>query len=414
MMQRGHTVFHYGHEDSQVECTEHISVTNNAVLEDCYGIYDWKSEAFKHSVDDKAHRHFNQRASEEIAKRKRPLDILLLFWSIGHHQVAQDHKDLIVVEPGIGSYNNVVAPFSIFESYAVMHYIYGKYNIEPRWFDAVIPIAFDPEAFVDASDAGQVRDTKVKRLIESHQYLEQELVDPNALVCADYGPSKLRNSDAIQKILQLPKDEYVVVIGRVIACKGIQIAADACKLVNKVLVIAGQGSLKDILKPSDQRRIINASKHTLIPGPLSNDSIVHIGYIEPFERAVLLANCKCLMMPTHYAEPFGMTHLEAQMSGIPVVTSDWGAFSETVDHGTTGFRCRTMEHFTWALRHVDTLDRKLIRKRAHETYGFSKIGCMLEEYFAMISSAYQGTKMGYYALNDSRTELDWLSKPKAN
>jgi hypothetical protein len=26
MVRRGHTVFHYGHQDSNVECTEHVTV----------------------------------------------------------------------------------------------------------------------------------------------------------------------------------------------------------------------------------------------------------------------------------------------------------------------------------------------------------------------------------------------------
>ncbi len=29
MTKRGHTVYHYGHENSKVNCTEHITVTND-------------------------------------------------------------------------------------------------------------------------------------------------------------------------------------------------------------------------------------------------------------------------------------------------------------------------------------------------------------------------------------------------
>ena len=32
MTKRGHTVYHYGHEDSEVTCTEHITVTNDEIL----------------------------------------------------------------------------------------------------------------------------------------------------------------------------------------------------------------------------------------------------------------------------------------------------------------------------------------------------------------------------------------------
>jgi hypothetical protein len=33
MTARGHTVYHYGHKDSQVECTEHVPVTFNEDME---------------------------------------------------------------------------------------------------------------------------------------------------------------------------------------------------------------------------------------------------------------------------------------------------------------------------------------------------------------------------------------------
>ena len=32
MVERGHTVYHYGHKDSIVNCTEHINVINDNIL----------------------------------------------------------------------------------------------------------------------------------------------------------------------------------------------------------------------------------------------------------------------------------------------------------------------------------------------------------------------------------------------
>jgi hypothetical protein len=76
MMARGHTVLHYGHEKSVVECTEHITVTNDAILQKTYGRYDWKKEQFKSLNGDFASVHFNTSASIQVGLRKKQGDFL--------------------------------------------------------------------------------------------------------------------------------------------------------------------------------------------------------------------------------------------------------------------------------------------------------------------------------------------------
>ena len=39
MVERGHTVYHYGHKDSIVNCTEHINVINDNILINSYEIF---------------------------------------------------------------------------------------------------------------------------------------------------------------------------------------------------------------------------------------------------------------------------------------------------------------------------------------------------------------------------------------
>ena len=42
MKARGHHIIHYGHEDSRLECDEHVTVTTSQDLEIAYGNYDWR------------------------------------------------------------------------------------------------------------------------------------------------------------------------------------------------------------------------------------------------------------------------------------------------------------------------------------------------------------------------------------
>jgi len=197
MTARGHTVYHYGHKDSEVECTEHVPVTFDEDLQKAYGNYDWRKNFFQHNVSDYAHKMFNERGIVEVGKRKQPGDFLLCFWGFGHRPIANAHPDLTPVEPGIGCTNEPFTQHSIFESHAVMNVVYGKYNRSPHWYDAVIPNYFDPIDF-------EFNDT--------------------------------------------PK-EYFLFVGRIIDSKGIGIAIDVTQRIGVKLLVAGQGDLKTIRDP---------------------------------------------------------------------------------------------------------------------------------------------------------------------
>lgn len=41
-------------------------------------------------------------------------------------------------------------------------------------------------------------------------------------------------------------------------------------------------------------------------------------------------------------ETFGLTPIEAMAAGLPSVVSDWNGYKDTIDHGVTGFRARTV------------------------------------------------------------------------
>jgi glycosyltransferase involved in cell wall biosynthesis len=109
-----------------------------------------------------------------------------------------------------------------------------------------------------------------------------------------------------------------------------------------------------------------------------------------------------------YNEPFGYVAIEAMLSGTPVITVDWGAFTETVLHGVTGYRCRTFEQFYWAANNIDLIKNKDCRDWAEKNYNFEKVGKMYTEYFQSLINI--RTKEGWYTENADRKELDWLTK----
>jgi len=164
------------------------------------------------------------------------------------------------------------------------------------------------------------------------------------------------------------KDDYYFFIGRLIDRKGYNIAVEVCKKLGKRLLIAGQGT------PPDYGE--------------------YLGVIGPEERGRVMARAKAVFVPTVYVEPFGNVAVEAQGCGTPVIATDWGAMTETVEQGKTGFRCRTFQQFLDAAEDVSKLDPHYIRQRAIDTYSLGVIGKKYETYFKRLLTLWGD---GWYA-----------------
>lgn len=191
MTERGHTVIHYGHEDSDLICTEHVSVLTNEDFKIAYGDYDWRTNFFTYDMGDHAYQTFFKNAIEEVGKRKQPNDFILPFWGSGTRPVCDAHPDLICVEPGIGYAGGHWARWKIFESYAIYHAYYGLDAVgtcKQDWYDVVIPNYFDPDDF---------------------EFKEK-------------------------------KQDYFLFLGRVYSGKGVDIAVQVTGEVGAKLIIAGQ------------------------------------------------------------------------------------------------------------------------------------------------------------------------------
>jgi glycosyltransferase involved in cell wall biosynthesis len=181
--------------------------------------------------------------------------------------------------------------------------------------------------------------------------------------------------------------EYLIYFGRLNIDKGVGVACDIAKRVGMPIKIVGQGDPLPFLAT----------------GP-------HVEYIPPVGvegRRELMAGAKALLCPTWYIEPFGGVNVEAQLSGTPVIATDFGVFPETVIHGVTGYLGRTMEEFVWAARSVGKLSRKACRDWALANFSLDRVALMYEEYFQRLLNL-KGD--GWYTENPNRTQLDCRRK----
>lgn len=138
--------------------------------------------------------------------------------------------------------------------------------------------------------------------------------------------------------------DYLLYVGRLTERKGLDVVAEVARRVDIPLVVAGGGDLSLIPPGADYR-----------------------GVVGPQERAELMGNARALICPTRYVGPFEGVHVEAQLCGTPVITTDWGVFTETVDlHGLVGWRCRTLAEFCTAVEaaRIPAHHREVIRRMA--------------------------------------------------
>ena len=185
------------------------------------------------------------------------------------------------------------------------------------------------------------------------------------------------------------RDDYALYFGRIMDSKGTHIACRAARKAGLRTIIVGQGN----------------------PAPYLAD-VPGTEYLPPqgaAQRRHLMQRARVLLCPTQYVEPFGGVAVEAMLSGTPVVSTDWGAFPETVLHGVTGYRCRTFEQFVWAVRHAGDIDPLVCRRWSESNYSLSRVGAMYEEYFDMILRLREASHPGGWGqLNEARSKLDWL------
>jgi glycosyltransferase involved in cell wall biosynthesis len=105
--------------------------------------------------------------------------------------------------------------------------------------------------------------------------------------------------------------------------------------------------------------------------PLLTGDVEFIGEVDAAAKRELLGGAVALLNPTEWAEPFGMTMIEAFACGTPVIGTPRGSSPEIVDHGATGFLGETDEELLTGITHAAELDRVACRRAAEQRFSMS-------------------------------------------
>lgn len=207
LLSLGHEVYVYGAESSDAPCSKFVQTHTLKDIRDAWGRgdnraecdglgYPWRKENFRHDFNTErtpTTLKYYQVAADEINKRKRDDDILLVMQGVYQKPIADQVGLWMTCEPGIG-YRGSYTRFRAFESAYLQNFTYGSENpkksVNGHYWDRVIPNYFDAKDFP----------------------------------------------------FQGVKEDYFFFIGRMISRKGVWTAVKATEAVGARLILAGQES----------------------------------------------------------------------------------------------------------------------------------------------------------------------------
>jgi glycosyltransferase involved in cell wall biosynthesis len=161
--------------------------------------------------------------------------------------------------------------------------------------------------------------------------------------------------------------EALVVFGRVHPDKGTATAIEIARRAGRRLVICG------IVQ--DERYF----REQVLP-QVDADRVTYLGSVGPQQRAEVLGGAAALLHPIAFAEPFGLSVVEAMACGTPVIAYPRGSMPEVIDEGVTGFLVADVAAAVAAVEQVVRLDRGAVRAVAERRFGAAR---MVDEYLAL-------------------------------
>jgi glycosyltransferase involved in cell wall biosynthesis len=163
--------------------------------------------------------------------------------------------------------------------------------------------------------------------------------------------------------------EHLLFLGRIHPDKGTHLAIEVARRAGLPLVIAGivqdEAYFRDLVQPH-----------------LGRSGITYAGAVGPAERDALLGRAVALLHLISFAEPFGLSVVEALATGTPVIAHPLGAMPEIIRHGRTGFLVDDVAGAVDAVGRIGSLSRQDCRDDVEARFTAER---MVQDYARLFS-----------------------------
>lgn len=164
--------------------------------------------------------------------------------------------------------------------------------------------------------------------------------------------------------------DYLLFLGRIHPDKGAHLAIDVARRAGLPLIIAGivqdEAYFRDRIQPQ-----------------VDGVNVAYRGAVGAVERDALLGGARALLHLINFAEPFGLSVVEAFATGTPVIATPLGSMSELVRNGVTGYLVSDAATAAAAVDKVGDLDRAACREEAVTRFSADR---MVEDYLALFET----------------------------
>ena len=173
----------------------------------------------------------------------------------------------------------------------------------------------------------------------------------------------------------VPKEDYLLWVGRFCPEKGPHRAIRAAKAAGRRLLLAGP------VQPGQERFFAEA-----VEPHLDGDQVRWVGEVGGRAKQELFAAAAAFLMPIRWPEPFGMVMVEAMAAGTPVIAFPEGSVPEVVEPGRSGLVVGDEEAMAAAVADVAELAPADCRASARERFCPQRVAARYEAAYRAIAT----------------------------